>query len=226
MCSGDIRQGDKLTICTDPEGSGGYSYTSGVESVMGKNTFLVLSPIFAGQVVELSAGKEYRFLFYTKSGLVQAKGSAGKHFIKNNVSITTICICEAKRIQRRLFFRMNVLLEFSFTRSDERKKRASGGALPENTGIILDLSGGGMRFHSDVPLTAGEKISCRFCVRETPVFFEGKILSAAKFCGSKETFAYRAEFIGIESRAREKIIQYIFERQNEMIRKKRMEDTK
>ena len=84
-------------------------------------------------------------------------------------------------------------------------------------GVILDLSGGGVRFVSTFSETKGTVMEVRFEItigEETEYMYSyGKLLRSEKNPNKNTLFDHRVEFWSLENEMREKIIRFIFEEQ-------------
>ncbi len=223
MLSDDIKIGDKLKISTKLGTYFRQSFTSRVDDILGHHLLLVYTPIANGSYVELPKGNDYLFLFYTKSGLVQAPGTVLEHCVQNGIDFMKIEFYECQRIQRRRFFRLDYILDFTFTRTTDLSDDTSPDDMPIYRGIIKNLSGGGLHFVSDLELSLSEHLLSYLTLNDNVITVQGKVRHIQPPNDSIDKYEYRLEFIDIESAQQEQIIQYVFHKQREMIKKMRME---
>lgn len=211
-----IKIHDKVFISTKPEEDFHYLYVNRVEEILGEHLFLISASAPGGRFTKPILTREYHFFFYTDGGVLQTKGSILDFQLLNETLVLRIETGEYKHIQRRLFYRVNLMVPFSFTRVLDALR--PDGNVPAYRGIARDLSGGGLRFVSSVPLEVNEHILCKLTLKGTPMTVEGQVLSVEPLAGGRE-YMCRVEMININSRQQEAIIQYVFDRQNEMLKK-------
>lgn len=164
-------------------------------------------------------GEECSFLFYTKDGLFKANGKILEHFLQNNVDLTKIEVNEYNHIQRRNFYRLNFILDFTFIRTKDLAEGIIDDNTPINKGVIRDISGGGLCFISNLVLTLNETIICKLTLNSPELTIEGRVRSIELLDDSDDRYIYRIEFVNIESSLQEQIVQYVFYIQRERIKK-------
>ena len=141
-----IKPGDRIRI----SGKSGYysrkSFISRIGDILEQEKYLVYTPISEGSFIRLPLDEEYIFLFYTQNGLLQASGTVYEHCIISDVDYIKIEVFEFQRIQRRLFYRLNSLIDFTFTKVKDLSDEKLKDNLPVYKGVTKDISGGGLRF--------------------------------------------------------------------------------
>lgn len=87
-------------------------------------------------------------------------------------------------------------------------------------GLILDLSGGGLKFSTKESFPIGKNLILAFELEEEKIILKGRIVHKDINLIPKNTvYKYGVEFIGIEAKQQEKIIKFLFV----VMRKNRME---
>lgn len=223
MQSIDIKLGDKVTISTKDGYRSKHPYPSRVADVLDEHLFLVNTPILRGKIVALPLDKEYIFMFYTEEGLYQAKGMLLEYCVQNNVALMKIKVDDFEHVQRRRFFRVNVIMDFTYTRVKDEDESESDSNMAVYKGVIENLSGNGLCFVTDELLTASENILCSLSLNSASVIVEGKVLSVDRLENHNDIFKYRVELINIEEQQQERIVKYVFDKELELIRKKKLE---
>jgi len=213
------------------------------------NIALIVVPLYQGSLVPLRVDDAYELCFYTKGGLYQCKAVVTKRLKKeNNIAMAEVKITSAlEKFQRRQFYRMNCIapltfavlsseqislyMDFKYCMVKEKKAEIEEKILAEkiefHKGVVLDISGGGMRFNSEkmndpdsvlvlmpeMPDDVQQKVSLLF----------GRVISSNKI-PHKEPPMYdnRIEFVKIRPIEQESIITYIFKEERE--RRKREAD--
>ncbi|WP_101697089.1 flagellar brake protein [Clostridium minihomine] len=223
MKSAYIGPGDRLTISAATDDGPKRIYTSYVDAVLDDNLLLVYAPIFKGQIIRLFPSDGYEFLFYAQTGLYRSIGSIVDCFVQNNVFLMKIQVSQLEHIQRRDSYRVDAAFQFNYTKDSEEENLEE--TPPIYTGKVQNISAGGMRFETDLLLQEGERINCRLTLHDLFITVQAKILNRdqpAEDIETPEAYTYRGQFIHLDNRLREKIIQFVFRQQREIIlRKKR-----
>ncbi len=169
-------------------------------------------------VINLSPGEEIKFAFTRQSdsayGLVL-------HVLKADGSGTIEVghTLNFRRNQLRQFIRMELSLPVKFrliSTADEKKSYIRRGEVVEAR--MADISGGGMSFIADRSLHVGDLITLNF---KLPNMNFSGISSKIKRISlqegkSKTLFKHHVEYVNIESRKRDSIVKYIFEKQRQL----------
>lgn len=206
------------------------------------NVASIAIPTFKGQLVPLHIDELYELKFFTKSGLFSCRGKIIKKAkTSNNILIAEVKLITAlEKIQRRQFYRMNCLIPMNYSvlnneqkelykekkrcLSSEQKMQIESKLeslkMEYQKGIVLDISGGGMRFNSSVQQESDEVLLLQPAfpetVRKRIPFLFGRIISCRRI-PNKEPSLYdnRVEFIEITSAEQEQIITYIFKEERD-----------
>ncbi len=214
-----ITPGDKLIISAKAGQFSKETYFSRIGDILDSHLLLVYTPISEGSYIWLPVGEEYSFLFYTKDGLFKANGKILGHFLQNNVDLTKIEVNEYNHIQRRNFYRLNFILDFTFIRKKDLAEGIIDDNTPINKGVIKDISGAGLCFISNLVLTLNEILICKLTLNSPELTIEGRVRGIELLDDSDYRYIYRIEFVNIESSLQEQIVQYVFYIQRERIKK-------
>ncbi len=191
------------------------------------DSMYVTMPIHEGKIIPLSVGQELNVTFFSKSGLLQSRAVVIGRFKKGTLFLMEIeLLTPLKKIQRREFFRFPCRIPLQYRLVDESEKNKieleeefvlDEENLEWKNGVILDLSGGGVRFVSTFSETKGTVMEVRFEItigEETEYMYSyGKLLRSEKNPNKNTLFDHRVEFWSLENEMREKIIRFIFEEQ-------------
>lgn len=212
-------------------------YYSMLVDIDAEDRLTVTMPIEAGKVVPLAVGDRYWLVFYTHSGIYQAKASIVTRERQGNVHVMILrTLTELERIQRRQFYRIECVMDVEYRIMDEAEAKGyeilrtkayktmedrvkikrllvpSGNNW--NKGVVVDISGGGMRFNTKETHENPSYLELRFLLNIGPVVKE--ILTPARVIhytavrniqGTKE---FRVEFVEIPTKQREDIVQFVF----------------
>jgi c-di-GMP-binding flagellar brake protein YcgR len=193
-------------------------------------------PMYKGKIILLSVGTRYEMIFYTRNGLYRGVGQVtdrykdGKFFMVRMELKTKLT-----KFQRREYFRLQCILsvdgwelsrdEALTISNDELAKRITDPEIVATmaNGIIVDISGGGIRFISERRHEEDDCMIIRTQLQNESLDQELLVLvsvvSCRKASPNMERYETRAEFMHLGKSLRETIIKYIFD-EDRKIRKK------
>jgi c-di-GMP-binding flagellar brake protein YcgR len=205
------------------------TYISKLQAVISEDELLITVPMEGTRVYAIPVGYEINIVFYAKQGLFQCLCVVKSIVKENNVHLLVVSvISNLRKIQRREYYRFSCALELSSRELSEeerkvleQKKRYSlSTEMPLRRSVIVDLSGGGMRFMSSQSYSVGSYIYCSYQlnVKGDMKKYElvGQVLDVRKKEGTPVIFEHRVQFVNMPERTRDEIIKIIFEleRQN------------
>lgn len=233
------------------EPGGTEAYVSQLLQWSDINQAIIAVPTYQGRLVPLRTDDIYELQFATKKGLYRCKGKVvNKSKTANNIAIAEVRFTSAlEKYQRRQFYRMNCIVPLKFSvltelQKDLYKKKKHCLTLEQKLeidkkiknqemeylkGVLLDISGGGMRFNSSTQQKEGDVLLLQPALPETLMkrvsLLLGYVISSRKI-PNKEPALYdnRIEFIEISPAEQELIITYIFKEERD--RRKREADLK
>ncbi len=230
---------------------GADAYVSQFLHWVDNNVASIAVPTFKGHLVPLRVDDVYELQFFTRSGLYRCRAKIVKRAkTSNNLVVAEVRFISAlEKFQRRQYYRMNCIMPMTYSVLTEvqkelysEKKRCL--SLEQKLNIekklesqemvfqkatVLDISGGGMRFNSQVQQEPGDILLLQPAlpenVRKRIPFLFGRIISSRRI-PNKEPVAYdnRVEFVEITSTEQEQIITYIFKEERD--KRKREADLK
>lgn len=206
-------------------------YLSRVYEVLSDDRIEITMPMEQTKLILLPVDGEYEVFFYTQSGLYQCICRIIDRYKSNNVYILAIeLVSNLRKYQRREYYRFSCALDMSarvleeeeVEALDERRGYLVPG-LPLKHSIIVDISGGGLRFVANQKYEEGSLIYCKYYLTVNGVNKEynlvGKILHVSEIEKQKGNFEHRVQYINIDSAEREEIIRYIFEEERKNLRR-------
>ncbi|MCR4605400.1 MAG: flagellar brake protein [Eubacterium sp.] len=236
--------GDKVDLIQKSSKAGGKiserQYASRIIDFDGVRTAKLSAPIQDGHLVPLAVGDDYDLIVYTNSGLYSCRGRVKKRYLEKKISVVDILIVsDFKKYQRREYFRLECNFRIMYRRipDDERILREKLANDNFDTPLekkecrdklfamepvwddatITDLSGGGLRFHSDVQFKEEEmievKIPLQLQVRFESLRFFSRVIASAENLKVAKSYDTRCEFMSMGAREREVIIKFVFEQQ-------------
>lgn len=187
-------------------------------------------PIAGGVLVALEPGEAFFLSFYTTKGIYQCQSQVVERKYEEKIPVAVLNLqSDFEKLQRRQFYRMECILNLDYRviNSVELRKllieKSEGETLQQtNTeskegiaiGVVLDISGGGVRFNSEVPAKEGDVIALQiaFHTQETAKIktLFAKVLVVVPVQKKTGLFEHRVEFINIANDEREAIIRFIF----------------
>lgn len=236
-----ITIGDKLDLkkiekrlSADPDREPAI-YVSQVLDETDAGDILVAMPISEGKVIPLSVDEEFDATFYTKSGLLSCRTIVSGRYKKGALFLLALeQQTELKKMQRREYFRLNCRMPITYRVLDGDEAYNLKHGLPMTTtidedswknGIMIDLSGGGIRFVSAFKEEHDMMLQVRFDIvnnNEAQVVYAfATLLRSEKSPNNPSIYDQRIKFFKMDRNLREAIIRFIFETQ----RKNRSKET-
>lgn len=193
-----------------------------------------------GQIRLLPLGLRYELVFYTKSGLYRGYGEVKERYKTDNRFMLRVAFhTPLNKYQRREYYRLNCAMEAAFyiinkemamlEHTDEietalhENEEAAGEKM---SAYVRDISGGGMRFVTDVELPEDSYILVYIRLGEKaqdavyPIV--GRVISSGKVEDvTPAKYEQRVEFILKDSRVREDIIRFIFKEERKARRNRK-----
>ena len=194
----------------------------------------IVVPTYKGHFLPLMIDEIYELHFLAKTGLYRCRGkiiSRGK--VGNIATAVVKFVSDLEKVQRRQYYRMNCLMPMHYALLDDsykelykekkklsleqRKDIAAKLANLEFTfqkAIVLDISGGGLRFNSKIQHKAGDVylLQPEFPddLRRKLPYILCRIISSRLLSEVPLLYDNRVSFIGLTNSEREEIISYIF----------------
>ncbi len=198
-------------------------YSSKIYDIISDERLEILMPIENTKLILLPVDAEYEMFFYSEKGLYECVAKIIDRYKSNNVYILVMELTtNLRRYQRREYYRFSCALDVN-TRvlADEEIKAAElhqkylVPGLPLKRSIIVDISGGGIRFISNFEYEKGSLIYCNYRLwqktGEKPYEIVGKVLDVKPLEKRPGSFEHRVQYLDIDKEMREEIIRYIFE---------------
>ncbi|MBE5873900.1 MAG: flagellar brake protein [Lachnospiraceae bacterium] len=210
-------------------------YQSRVIDILTEDTLEIEMPLEQSKLVLLPIDSEYEMIFYGESGLYQCYARITDRYKSNNVYMLVMeLISDLSKYQRREYYRFSCAIEMQVRALTEEEMRPIENnepyriqlGLTMQEGVIVDISGGGIRFMSKERFEAGSLIYCSYPLQigDTRKQFEvlGKILSVKNPENKPGYLEYRMEYFRLNVNSREEIIRYIFEEERKSRKKERL----
>ncbi len=207
------------------------AYTSKVYDVISDEQIEILMPMEKTKLILLPVDGEYDVCFYTKQGLFQCYVRIIDRYKSDN---TFILLCEPtsnlRKYQRREYYRFSCILNMDSRELVEEELEAMEKnelvfqpGLPLQKSVIVDISGGGVRFVSNYRYEKETIIYLTYKLmiagKEKIYEIAGKILASKPIENRPGEFEHRLQYMNINNMEREEIIRYIFEEERKNRRK-------
>ncbi|KAB3535862.1 hypothetical protein F8154_04925 [Alkaliphilus pronyensis] len=177
-----------------------------------KNNLLhITNPIKRGIPYPLLEGQQIKIIFYREEKGIFRFVAEIRYKVQSRIVIYAVePISQPERIQRRYFFRLDIILNAFVGRLEEEAKCEC---------IVKDLSGGGMKLVSKAEFKEGEILECHVNLKDgVRVTTVGEVIRSIKDPITNE-YELGVRFKDISESVRNKIISFLFERQR-LLRKK------
>ncbi|MBR1771004.1 MAG: flagellar brake protein [Lachnospiraceae bacterium] len=199
-------------------------YQSKVYEILSEDTLEITMPMEKTKLILLPVDGEYDMVFYGTTGLYQCFARIADRYKSNNVYILRVELTSnLRKYQRREYYRFSCALEMCSRSLEEEEVQAVESkspymlqpGLPLKRSIIVDISGGGLRFVSDQKYEPGSLVYCNYHLLKNGQnkLYEviGKVLSAQELANKPGSFEHRVQYYNMDVTTREEIIRFIFE---------------
>ena len=200
----------QLVDIKDTENENAIVHKVRVESITSEEDISVEIPIVDGQVIAMHSGSVYELTYYIDASVYIQRTQVISRFLSGPVVCVKLqCIGKPKRINRRQYFRMPVLLDAFVKVGDE----------PFQPMTATNLSAGGLRFISLEAYKADQCLQVRIVLNEDILDIEAEVISCQLMKDSIRRQDVRVKFKRVTNRQESVILQYLFEQQR-LIRRK------
>lgn len=206
------------------------AHRSRVLRVLTENRVEVAMPIANGKLILLPVNGEYDMYFYGDNVVYQCNARVADRYRYNGQYMLVMDLTSNLRsYQRREYYRFSCALEMDSRELGEEEEIAVAAqeellpALPLKSSVIVDISGGGLRFVAYYAYEVNSLILCKYRLqidgREKEYRLVGKVLAVNELEKEPGVFDHRVQFVNVDPQDREEIIQYIFDEARKTNRK-------
>ena len=239
MMKNILKAGDRIQISSlkkNLAGEQGPVLMSRIADIEDSGELIVEMPMHQGKIILLSLGARYEFVFYTKRGPYRGTCQVVDRYKEENNFLVKVELKNGlHKFQRREYFRLECSLEmitYDLT-SDEAKNlsqeqldkliREPDVIMTMAKAVIVDISGGGLRFISEKKFEDGDYAAVQLKLANdnidldilTPI----SIIACRQAAPYMERYEARGEFMHLDTELREMIIKYIFDEERKIRRK-------
>lgn len=239
MLSNFIKMGDKIDLQAIERSVGDQTenrktYASSIYEIVSEDTLEIMMPVEKGKLILLPVDSEYNLVFYGEGGLYQCFARIVDRYKSSNVYILVVELTSnLRKYQRREYYRFSCVLDMCARNLQEEELDSLEEiapyeltpGLPLKQSVIVDISGGGLRFLSSQMYEPESMlyICYNLLVGDENRKYEviGKVLSAKKLENRPGTWEHRVQYYNMDKKVREEIIKYIFEEERKSRKKER-----
>lgn len=237
-CRVDLQEMDHLELSETDEvdsgeetRTGSKGYQSKVLDILSEDRLEILMPMEKSKIIPLPVDGEYDLYFFTDSGLYQCYARVADRYKDNSMYVLVMdLVSNLRKYQRREYYRLSCALEMSSRplQIDEVKLAEAGRRevripeLPLKGSVVVDISGGGLRFVADYAYDVESLIMCRYRLmigKENKEYnLVGKVLAVKELENRPGSYEHRVQYVNMDSEEREEIIKYIFDEERRSLR--------
>ncbi|MCM1111777.1 MAG: flagellar brake protein [Muribaculum sp.] len=242
MLSKIIALGDKIELQSLERGRFSEEerakvYYSRVHEILSEDTLEITMPMEQTKLILLPVDSEYDLVFYGETGLYQCFARIVDRYKSNNIYLLRLELTSnLRKYQRREYYRFSCALEMCSRNLEEEEMQALERqtpyvlqpGLPLRRSVVVDISGGGLRFMSSQRYEPGSLIYCNYhlVTEGENKLYEviGKVLAVNELEQRPGTFEHRVQYYNMDVETREQIIKFIFEEERKNRKREKMLD--
>ena len=198
-------------------------YQTQVCDILSEDQLEIYMPMEKSKLILLPVNAEYDLYFYTQAGLYQCFANVIDRYKSDNQFILVMELTSnLRKFQRREYYRLSCALEMN-SRPLEREEvevveRGNSflvQGLPLKRSVIVDISGGGIRFIGNYAYEPESLVCCKYNLvvdgNAKEYTLVAKVLMVRELEDRPGVYEHRAQYINIDTSEREEIIRFIFE---------------
>lgn len=206
-------------------------YASQVVDILSDDRIEISMPMEKTKLILLPVDVEYDLYFFTPNGLYQCYARVVDRYKNNNrFSLLLDLTSNLRKYQRREYYRFSCALEMNSRPLQEEEVQAVEKnsvvlipELPLERSVIVDISGGGLRFVAEYAYEVGSLILCKYFLwidgENKEYNLCGKVLGVKEVDNRPGFYEHRVQYVNMDKDNREEIIKYIFNEERKIIRK-------
>ncbi len=231
-CKLDLEAVTRLKHADDQE-ENKKIYHSQVYDVLSEERMEIYMPMEQTKLILLPVDGVFDATFYVGENLYQCFVRVIDRYKSNNIYILLLeMTSNLRKVQRREYYRFSCALDMChrLLMEDEVRLVEKGNytltpGLPLKRSVIVDISGGGLRFMSEQEYEPDSLIYCSYYLQVGGKTKQcetlGRILSVKELEHKKGQFEHRVQYVNMGAGDREEIIRYIFEEERKNLNRDR-----
>lgn len=209
-------------------------FLSSVHEIIAEDQMEVIMPMEKTKLILLPVDTEYDVTIYGQTGLFQCFARVVDRYKSNNVYLLALELTSnLRKHQRREYYRFSCALEMcsrnleeeEIKAIDEKRPYVLTPGLPIKRSVIVDISGGGLRFLSTQKYEPESMIYCSYHLlkkgEKKQIEVVGKVLTVNELENRRGTYEHRVQYVNVDVDTREQIIQFIFEEERKNRKRER-----
>lgn len=212
------------------DGQKSKMYASKVHDTLSPDRFEIVMPMEKAKLILLPVDEEYSICFYTEQGPYQCFARIVDRYKSDNIYLLVVELTSnLQKIQRREFYRYSCALDMKVRpilpeeiigKEPEEYRLIPG--LPFKEAVIVEISGGGLRFVCREVFEVDSVVLCTYYLQGSAgKRYEvlARILKAKELEMRPGKYQYRVQYVDINNEDREDIVKYIFEEERKFRQK-------
>ncbi|MCI8356436.1 MAG: flagellar brake protein [Lachnospiraceae bacterium] len=207
-------------------------YQTSVYDVLSDERLEIYMPMEKTRMILLPVDVEFDVYFYTGNGLYQCYARVADRYKNEAADVVLLELTSnLRKHQRREFYRLDCSFEIQVRGLEKEEVQAMGKrarylmpSLPFRNAVVVDISGGGMRFVSKHTYEQGSLICCKLNLLQNDDYKEytitARVISSREVGSRQGLFEHRVQYVNMEALDREEIIRYIFEEERRIRKRK------
>ena len=198
------------------------THRSRVLSVLSEDRLEVAMPIENNKLILLPVDGEYDMYFYGDNVVYQCNARVVDRYRHNGQYVLVMDLTSNLRnYQRREYYRFSCALEMDSRQLEEEEEISAAEqeellpTLPLKSSVIVDISGGGLRFVAYYAYEVDSLILCKYHLQidgqDKEYRLVGKVLAVTELTQKPGVFDHRVQYVHVDPQDREEIIKYIFD---------------
>ena len=242
MLSRFVEEGSKVELRALEHGLGESGaenttkvYQSRVLQILSEDTLEISMPMEQTRLILLPVESEYDMVFFEENSLYQCFSRIVDRYKSNNVYVLVMELTSnLRKYQRREYYRFSCALDMCARNLEEEEIEALEKnspyelqpGLPLKHSVIVDISGGGLRFLSSQKDDPGGLNLCSYHLlkdgERKKYDVVGKVLAVKELENRRGMFEHRVQYYNLDVNTREEIIRFIFEEERKSRKKERL----
>ncbi|MBQ8822637.1 MAG: flagellar brake protein [Lachnospiraceae bacterium] len=212
-------------------------FVSEIHEILSEDQMEIVMPMEKTKLILLPVDVEYDLTIYAQHGLFQCFARVIDRYKSNNVYILVVELTtNLRKHQRREYYRYSCALDMSSRELEENEIKAvelkepflMTPGLPIKRSVIVDISGGGLRFVSEQKYEPESLIYCSYSLLQNGMKKQyeivGKVLTVTELSNRRGSYEHRVQYVDLDKEVREEIIRFIFEEERKNRKKERYND--
>jgi len=212
-----VEIGGKVEIISKGSNSKGLRSFSMIQDISDEGDLVVSLPMVEGRPILLNPGEKVGIRLFKEEASYLFYGDVRNRYRINNAVVVSIMpTSPIKRIQRRAYYRLKIILPVTVKVLDGDTENES----QILKGYSIDISGGGLKLNMDYCLALNTMIECRIDLYDDrQLKIKGKVVRVNQANGPGSKYELGISFCCVSHKVREDLIRFIFSKQRELRKK-------